>query len=180
MACRLNQWWNIFTWTLRKKVQWNFDRNSNIFIQENAFENVVCEMASILSRPQCVKTPGSSYVGIHVPHAEGVVWPILWMSSKVQNIQHIITLHALLFCALDLVMMTVLGIFVWVWYDAASKYNTWWRGKHVHAHYGWYCINAPNPPHPGGGLKIFIIILIYDSCRSPILVDLVRFEVIWT
>ena len=28
--------------------------NSNIFIQENALENVVCEMASILSGPQCV------------------------------------------------------------------------------------------------------------------------------
>ena len=27
----------------------------NIFIQENVFESVVCEMAAILSRPQCVK-----------------------------------------------------------------------------------------------------------------------------
>ena len=27
-----------------------FDRNSNIFVQESAFENSVCEMASILSR----------------------------------------------------------------------------------------------------------------------------------
>ena len=26
-----------------------------IFIEENAFENVVCEMSAILSRPQCVK-----------------------------------------------------------------------------------------------------------------------------
>ena len=26
-------------------------RNSNIFIQENAFESVVCEVAAILSRP---------------------------------------------------------------------------------------------------------------------------------
>ena len=34
------------------KLQWNFNRNSNIFIQENALEHVVCEMASILSRPQ--------------------------------------------------------------------------------------------------------------------------------
>ena len=32
-----------------------FNLNSKIFIQENALENVVCEMASILSRPQCVK-----------------------------------------------------------------------------------------------------------------------------
>ena len=33
---------------------WNFNRYSSIFIQENAFENGVCEMASISSRPQCV------------------------------------------------------------------------------------------------------------------------------
>ena len=32
------------------------NRNSYIFIQANALENVVCEMASILSRLQCVKS----------------------------------------------------------------------------------------------------------------------------
>ena len=32
------------------------NRNSNIFIQENAFENVVCETAAILSWPQCVNS----------------------------------------------------------------------------------------------------------------------------
>ena len=37
------------------ELQWNFNRNSNIFIQENEFESVVFEMAAILSRPQCVK-----------------------------------------------------------------------------------------------------------------------------
>ena len=31
-------------------------RNSYIFINENTFENIVCEMAVILSLPQCVKT----------------------------------------------------------------------------------------------------------------------------
>ena len=31
------------------------NRNSNIFIQENAFESVLCEIPTILSRPQCVK-----------------------------------------------------------------------------------------------------------------------------
>ena len=35
-------------------------RNSNIFIQENAFENVIWEMSAILSQPQCVKTISSS------------------------------------------------------------------------------------------------------------------------
>ena len=52
----LNQWWNIVDWTLRNKLQWNCIRNSYIFIQENAFETAVCEMAAILSRPQWVKT----------------------------------------------------------------------------------------------------------------------------
>ena len=51
----LNQCWNIVNWTFRNKLQWNFNRNLNIFIQENALDNVVCEMAFILSRPQCVK-----------------------------------------------------------------------------------------------------------------------------
>ena len=36
-------------------VQWNFNRTCNIFIQENAYESVVCEMAAMLSRPQSVK-----------------------------------------------------------------------------------------------------------------------------
>ena len=37
------------------KLQWNFNQNSNILIEENTFEDVVCEMSAILSRPQCVK-----------------------------------------------------------------------------------------------------------------------------
>ena len=51
----LNQCWNIVKWTLRNKLKWNLNQNSNIFIEENAFESVVCEMSAILSRPQCVK-----------------------------------------------------------------------------------------------------------------------------
>ena len=48
------QCWNILYWTLRNKLQGKFNWNSNIFIHENAIESVVCEMAAILSRPQCV------------------------------------------------------------------------------------------------------------------------------
>ena len=32
-------------------IQGNTIWNSKFFIQENAFENIVCEMAAILSRP---------------------------------------------------------------------------------------------------------------------------------
>ena len=61
----LNQWWNIVNWTLRNKLQWNFNQNTKLFIHEDASENIfctkafihedasvniVCEMATILSR----------------------------------------------------------------------------------------------------------------------------------
>ena len=49
-----------FNSTLGNKLQWNLNRNSFIFIQENAFENVVWKMTAILSRPQCVNT------GLHI------------------------------------------------------------------------------------------------------------------
>ena len=58
----INQCWNIIDWTLRNKCHWNFNWNSNIFIQENALENVVCEMLSILSWPQCVKSLLSTFL----------------------------------------------------------------------------------------------------------------------
>ena len=61
----LNQCWNIVNWTLWNKFQWNFNRNSNIFIHENEFESVICEMAAILSRPQCVKLAVVEYTLTH-------------------------------------------------------------------------------------------------------------------
>ena len=64
----LNQCWNIVNWTFRNKLQWIFYRNSNIFIQEIAFENVVCNVASILSRPQWVKASGMLTVERHSIH----------------------------------------------------------------------------------------------------------------
>ena len=66
----LNQCWDIVNWTLRNKLQWNFNRYSNIFSQENAFENVVCEMASILSRLQCLNPERHSHDISVVDHYE--------------------------------------------------------------------------------------------------------------
>ena len=47
----LNQCWKTTNQTHRNKLQWNFDWNCNIFIQENMFQSVSCEMAAILSWP---------------------------------------------------------------------------------------------------------------------------------
>ena len=47
----LIQCWNIVNWAPRNTLQWNLW----IFIEENAFQNVVRKIATILSRPQCGK-----------------------------------------------------------------------------------------------------------------------------
>ena len=60
----LIQCWNIVNWTSGNKFQWNLNQNLYIFIQENAFENVVWNMVFILSRPQCVK-PQPFWSGPH-------------------------------------------------------------------------------------------------------------------
>ena len=46
----LNQCWNIINSNLRYKFQSNLRRNSNVFILENVSENVIWDMAVILSR----------------------------------------------------------------------------------------------------------------------------------
>ena len=61
----MNQCWNIINWTLGNKFQWNFNWNSNIFIQENVCETVVCEMASTSFRPQCVKLISHLHSFVH-------------------------------------------------------------------------------------------------------------------
>ena len=50
----LNQRWNITNSKLRNKFHWYLKQNTRILINKNAFENVVCEMVTILSWSQCV------------------------------------------------------------------------------------------------------------------------------
>ena len=47
----LNQCWSIVYLTLRSKLPWNINRNPYIFIQEIAFDVVICEIPTILSWP---------------------------------------------------------------------------------------------------------------------------------
>ena len=42
-------------WTFKDKLQWNLNRDTNLFIHENTFEYVVCEMVVSLSRGVWVK-----------------------------------------------------------------------------------------------------------------------------
>ena len=71
----LDQCWNIVNWNLRNKFQSNLKWNSYIFIQENAFPNVVCEMAAILCRPQWVNTLRPEHNGCHLADIfKGIFW----------------------------------------------------------------------------------------------------------
>ena len=51
----LNQYWVIINWTLGNTFQWNFNQNTRLFIHENEPENIVCEMAAILSKERWVE-----------------------------------------------------------------------------------------------------------------------------
>ena len=42
-------------WTLRNKLQWKFNHNTKFFIHKNASENIIYQMATILSRGKWVQ-----------------------------------------------------------------------------------------------------------------------------
>ena len=52
----LNQYWNIVTGALGNKFQWISSQIITLFIEENAFKDVVWKMAAILPWPRYVKT----------------------------------------------------------------------------------------------------------------------------
>ena len=63
-----------------------FSRNSNIFIQEKAFESVVCEKAAILSRPQWINSSSPSAAYIHQWAESALVQCWLTVSWTLGNI----------------------------------------------------------------------------------------------
>ena len=49
-----NACWFIVNWTTRNKNQRSLNENATIFIEDNVFENIVCNIVAILYRPECV------------------------------------------------------------------------------------------------------------------------------
>ena len=98
--------------TLRDKFQRNVNRKSYTFIQENTFENVVCEMAAIFSRPQYVKLDRSRSLS-------GV--PDFWDRTKILRCGDLSYLHVpdymsfLLFC-LIFVYSSQYSFLFWIMY----------------------------------------------------------------
>ena len=64
----LNQYWNIVNCTLRKKPSVKFQSKfMNFLIEENAFENVVCKIVPISSRPQRLTTFAITHCDVVYP-----------------------------------------------------------------------------------------------------------------
>ena len=82
----LNQSWNIVNLTLTNKLQWN----SNIFIQENAFERIVCEMTAILPRPQSVNSQ-EAHISEMLIQVQQFSWKKMRFKCYLQNIIHFVS-----------------------------------------------------------------------------------------
>ena len=70
----MNQCWNTVNWPLRNKLQWHLNRNSYIFIKENAFENIVRKMEAILFRPQCDELLNRNEFLLYIIYVNVYVW----------------------------------------------------------------------------------------------------------
>ena len=67
----------LLIWTLRNIFHWHFNRNSNIFVHEYAFENSICKIASMLSRFRWGNSwDHAVWVQKYMPYRVGV-WPSL-------------------------------------------------------------------------------------------------------
>ena len=76
-------------------LQWNFDRNQYSFIEENAFEDVVCVMASMLSRSQSVD-PVSNTTAFAIMDIESLAWDdivLLAISGPRLNIKTVLSTY---------------------------------------------------------------------------------------
>ena len=59
-----SQGWLFVNWTVGYKFQWNLHQNTMFFNEENAFQNVVCNMLAILSRSH--RFEKTLAVGLHL------------------------------------------------------------------------------------------------------------------
>ena len=74
--------WLIVNWTLMNKLQWNSNENTKIFIHENTLQDVVCEIAAILSRGRWVYCVSSRPISLHVYFdIKGCRLPIIWQNT---------------------------------------------------------------------------------------------------
>ena len=86
----LNQCWNIVNRTPRNKLPWIFYQKSCIFIQENAFENVVWKMVSIILIPNMLHPlTGTVSTYIHTALMKDTSGQTAWGTALLNTIYYI-------------------------------------------------------------------------------------------
>ena len=76
----------IINWTTRNKLQWNFNQHMKIFIQENAFENVVCATVAILThwgRVKHICVVNLNTIGSDNGLSPGRRQAIIWTNARI-------------------------------------------------------------------------------------------------
>ena len=74
-------------------IQWNFNLNLYVFIQEDAFENAGCEMAAILSRSEChgvkvdLQFSCTRIITIRPPFSDDIFKSIILNTNLFLNVQ---------------------------------------------------------------------------------------------
>ena len=66
--------------TLGNQLQWNWNRNKDLFIHQNSLESDVCKMAAILSRGRWVKKTFLSWNRAQVGNLKTSVTIVCWMT----------------------------------------------------------------------------------------------------
>ena len=83
----LNQYRNIVNWALTNKLQWNFKQNIKLFIRENPSENIVCEMAAILSREYIQLQPYKGCLCVQPTHNDVMLTCLLMICKQRSDYQ---------------------------------------------------------------------------------------------
>ena len=113
--------------TPRGTYQWNFIWNSKVSIQENTFENFVCEMAGILFIPQCVEL--SYYRVVYVLLVHGSIF--LSFFQRMALIRKTLKKYWDLFLY---ILSTWKRTFLWmkdVWLLVGGYFNSLWPGDAI-------------------------------------------------
>ena len=97
----LNQCWHIANWTLSNKIKWNFNCNMKIFYQKFAFENIFCEMAAILFRPQSVNFININFMSVALVylvaitgttlliHYTHILVELMWTNDDILSVRYL-------------------------------------------------------------------------------------------
>ena len=114
--------------TTRNKLQWNINRNSYIFIHENAFECVVCEMAAICLGINVLtcnnsSTEGSLHTRQWCSSMNAKTHLRTWWDSKIRHLKALLLLreeYSRINISLPWVLMP------WLMWFLGQQYPWWW------------------------------------------------------